>query len=102
MTKLKELLIALDQLLTGKAYKDCLQMARQFDDPEKFLSGSGYYLSDGGYSRVYISVMEDLVFLTSNSLDKPRANWETLPVQAILGELMRVFREIQQEYELEV
>ena len=96
---LRRYMIALDQLLTGKSEKECARMSNQVEDLEKYLSGSEYYLSDGGYSRVYLSILEDQVFVTSNSLDKVKDNWKTSAVQNLIEGLMILIRHIQEEYD---
>ena len=95
---LRRYLIALDQLLTGNSEKECSRMSNQVEDLEKYLSGSEYYLSDGGYSRVYLSILEELVYVTSNSLDKVKTNWESSAVQNLIKGLMIFIRQIQDEY----
>lgn len=79
---LYEHIINLDVVLTGKTHSEAAQTARHqahiFNDAaERFLHNREvYYLSDGGYSRVFISYEGDLL-LTQNSLDKVKARWAT-------------------------
>ncbi|MCZ7861788.1 hypothetical protein O9X98_10390 [Agrobacterium salinitolerans] len=78
---LYEHIINLDVVLTGKTHSEAAQTARHqahiFNDAERFLHNQEvYYLSDGGYSRVFISYEGDLL-LTQNSLDKVKARWAT-------------------------
>lgn len=71
-------LATLDAFLTGKDWKTVLATARGQDSLEE-ISSRTYYLSDGGYSRVCISLpdAEDMVyvFLDSVSTDRARERW---------------------------
>jgi len=75
LTKFQERLAYLDAALTGKPWADVLHTARSQNVEPLDVLGREYYLSDGGYSRVVISDETLRLFLTSNSLDRPRANW---------------------------
>ena len=95
---LQKYLRALDQMLTGNSEQEALRMSNQVESLEKYLGGSQYYLSDGGYSRVYISLLEDVVFVTSNSLERVKSAWETPAVQNLIKGLMVFMRYIQEEF----
>lgn len=95
---LRRYLIALDQLLTGNSEKECSRMSSQLEDLESYLWGAEYYLSDGGYSRIVLDIVGERVFLTSNSLDKVKTNWENSGVQNIIKGLKILFLQIQKEY----
>lgn len=78
---LYEHIVHLDCVLTGKSLSEAAQTARHqahiLDDAERFLYNREiYYLSDGGYSRVFMTDEGELL-LTQNSLDKVRARWTT-------------------------
>jgi len=56
----KELIIALDCALTGKSYIECLHTYNSVNHSvDKFLEGELYYLSDGGYSRIYWDIWNE-------------------------------------------
>ncbi len=86
---LAEALATLDLALTGKPKLEVAQTLRQRleQDPdlENFLEGEIYYLSDGGYSRVGWSVLNEKLFLDSVSLDKAKAAWMEHPY--LIGEV---------------
>lgn len=97
LNELKDYLKALDQLLTGKSERECSGLSSQLDSIEQYLNGAEYYLSDGGYSRIVLDILGGRVALTSNSLDKVKANWGTPMVQAVLRSLnehLRFIREV--------
>lgn len=81
---LKDMLVGLDCFLTGADYETALHTFEC--SPSKmadFLNGREYYLSDGGYSRLVckFDTHENgehfcKLFLTSNSLDETKANWQ--------------------------
>lgn len=78
---LYEHIVHLDCVLTGKSHSEAAQTARHqahiLDDAERFLYNREiYYLSDGGYSRVFMTDEGELL-LTQNSLDKVKARWTT-------------------------
>lgn len=99
LAKLTSCLVALDRQLTGNTEQRALQMVSQLEDPYQYIWGAEYYLSDGGYSRVYLDMSRGRVLLTSNSLAKPKENWETPAVQNIVFELRRLFVQIINENE---
>lgn len=73
--RLRSLLRMLDFEVTGKneTYKS------HQDFPEDFeLGGVEYYLSDGGYSRVCFNDMTGKLFMTSNSTDQAKKQFERL------------------------
>lgn len=83
---LKETMVALDRILTGKDEGAARHMARSqehfFAEPSRFLESGGYYLSDGGYSRVFFHP-EALEFrLDSVSRDAVKARWSEPEAQA--------------------
>jgi hypothetical protein len=78
LTQFQKRLARLDTFLTGRKWKDVEHNARnQRFTVEKLLGVSAeYYLSDGGYSRIALDQSTGHIFLTSNSLEKPRRNWD--------------------------
>lgn len=81
---LKDALIALDMQLTGKTLFQASETMRgggNMNDMckvEKFAMGDLYYLSDGGYSRIYVhGELEDATLcLASESRDQVYAKWQ--------------------------
>jgi hypothetical protein len=84
---LRELIVALDTLLVGKA-KDAVRAAAaqaHLLDPIGFITMSdGYYLSDGGYSRLVFSEARRALALSSVSRGEVKARWPNTDVQAIV------------------
>lgn len=73
--KFKELITFLDCALTGKPYKDCLHTFTSVRHSIlQFLQGDLYYLSDGGYSRLFWSMWhkggENAIGVASESLQE--------------------------------
>jgi hypothetical protein len=70
--KYKELITHLDCALTGKPYEDCMHTFNCVPHtPEEFIMGDLYYLSDGGYSRLYWDRWNGRgILVASESLDK--------------------------------
>jgi hypothetical protein len=71
--RLQQALLSLDFFLTDKrpsGWKPKL-------DFEEFWYGREYYLSDGGYSRIYYEPAEERLLLGSVSIDKPKERWNT-------------------------
>ena len=82
LTPFQEKLARIDQILTGKDWETVARKAAQFPyDIEKLITDI-YYLSDGGYSRLYWrDNFEDdeykgRLVLGSESLDETWDNWE--------------------------
>lgn len=84
---IRDLLISLDRALTGKDETTAAHAARNqdsfFTDPTRFLESGGYYLSDGGYSRVFYDPESESFQLSSVSRDEVKARWREADVQAI-------------------
>ncbi len=79
-------IVQLDSVLTGKDISRTSQTARNqahvLQDVIRLIENREiYYLSDGGYSRVYFADDGELQ-LTSNSLDAVKARWQTDEAQA--------------------
>lgn len=102
MTELQQMFADLDTYLTGKDERAVAHTARSNNvSAESLIAGPGdraYYLSDGGYSRVYIHILsEELpLCLTSNSTDKVKARWKECRElrQAVENEVHRQLREL--------
>lgn len=77
-------MIALDRALTGRPEQDATQTANNqsafFDDPAHFLESGGYYLSDGGYSRVVFDPVSFVFRLSSVSRDEVKRRWSEDPI----------------------
>ena len=72
----------LDAVLTGKDPRSNMQ-SQKLLDVEKFVFGELYYLSDGGYSRVYVHELRKLC-LASESRDEVKAAWQKHSVEMIV------------------
>jgi hypothetical protein len=87
---LREVMISLDRVLTGKDEDAAAHMARHqdgfFTDPTRFLESDGYYLSDGGYSRVFYDPESERFRLSSVSRDAVKARWREADAQAIVAQ----------------
>lgn len=93
--RLRDLLVRMDCILTGRPEKDAMHMARNqahfFDDPTTFLSSSReYYLSDGGYSRLIFDELAEGFRLTSNSRDPVKQVWQAGTVKDLAEEAARI------------
>jgi hypothetical protein len=77
MTDFQRKLACLDAVLTGKYSADVVHTAKfNAATPEMFAFGDSlYYLSDGGYSRIGYNNSAKKLFLTSESLERPKASW---------------------------
>lgn len=98
LSKFHLLMAIVDQAITGAKMHDCLHTAynSSIKSARHFLLRSDvYYLSDGGYSRLACRWDGDAeetprLFLTSESTDKAKANFESINAQICL-ETLRVF-----------
>lgn len=72
--QLPELLRALDKHLTGKTNAP----SKYAEDAENLMDTLSleFYLSDGGYSRVWIDADEQRIFVTDNSRNEVKQRWE--------------------------
>ncbi len=102
MTDLREFVIRLDSLLTGKgddARRNAAQQHYFFTDVptfvERLMTGS-YYLSDGGYSRLVGDDERGIVGLASVSRDQVKARWDDLEVQSLVSEVNSILTELLQ------
>jgi hypothetical protein len=67
-------MVALDVALTGTNQADAAHMvSQQYASIEAWLDGGEWYLSDCGYSRLWLT--EEKLFVTDNSTSKVKANW---------------------------
>jgi hypothetical protein len=86
---LAEAVIVLDMALTGRREADARQAARSqarlLADPIGFaISSDGYYLSDGGYSRL-LADEEGNLRLSGVSRDAVKGRWRDPDVREIAG-----------------
>lgn len=93
---IRGLLAALDRALTGKPLRICWRTSEsQVDTIAKLAEWDSieYYLSDGGYSRVWINPFDGRVFISDNSLSGPKSRWAgscLLVVAELIEEFTRV------------
>jgi hypothetical protein len=94
----------LDAALTGHAHRldDVLNMVRnQPSTAAKWIDRGGeWYLSDGGYSRICFSEVNDFrLFVTSNSTDKVKSAFSRCSelVSDVENALRRAYRELVRE-----
>jgi hypothetical protein len=78
--ELQDALIRLDMALTGvgiaRAARTSRDNGKAATDPWEIMS-NGYYLSDGGYSRLCLSDMTGRISLASVSIKPTRDRWES-------------------------
>lgn len=75
-------LFRIDALLTGKSWEDLCHTAAQYKDVTlyDFIMDRMYYLSDGGYSRLYWADEENgYLCLASESRDEVKEAWDKFP-----------------------
>jgi len=91
LNDLRELVIQLDCLLTGKPRRDAEQTARHqahlFTDAVTFIldvQSNSYYLSDGGYSRLVCNEDQGIYGVSFVSTDAVKARWNEPEVQIIV------------------
>jgi hypothetical protein len=86
---------ALDVMLTGKCDNSAYKMSSMEEDLSKGLRYT-YYLSDGGFSRLYIDIddIHPTVVLGSESRDEVR----NVMHQERVGSLMRELRALLYDY----
>ena len=91
-----EMIRHLDVLLTGVSIsKSKLTFQSQAEEVRKLCDWDHveYYLSDGGYSRIWIDPFDEDVRLTSNSSEKVLARLGDPAVTALVKELVAIFAE---------
>lgn len=74
-SRLVESVMVLDAFLTDKDSKQAAHTAKQLTDPLDFVFGSLYYLSDGGYSRVFWSEWQSKLCIASESRNEVKSKW---------------------------
>jgi len=85
-----ELMERLNSALTGNSIQVVMALSRFTKTIEDFLCGdSTYYLSDGGYSRVYWSDATEhgSICLDGVSLERPKRMWNDSEVLSLRGEI---------------
>jgi len=85
----KNYLISLDQLLTGRPRLECVRTSDQFTDLYQFMGGYEYYLSNGGYSRIFLDIYSNQIFLSVHSLDYSKNRWKSEQVQDLINGLKK-------------
>jgi hypothetical protein len=76
MTPFQEKIAYLDAALTGKDWRAVSHSALyQNANPDVLYCGAMYYLSDGGYSRVYFDDSSGRLLLASESRNEVKASW---------------------------
>jgi hypothetical protein len=75
MEQLRETLTSLVHAITGGRYPE---LREHYLD--KLIEGEEYYLPDGGYSRIVVSLITGRAFLTSNSLQTAKENLRRYPL----------------------
>lgn len=76
LTPLQTVMACLDGFLTGKDARKCSHTASQQPATvEAWALRPEWYLSDGGYSRIWLGE-DGHIFVTSNSTDLVKKNWE--------------------------
>lgn len=95
--KFRELITYLDCALTGKPYSDCTHtFVCVPHSPEKLIGGDLYYLSDGGYSRLYWDMWQDRgILVASESLDKVKEAFGRC--KELVEDLNTFLRDIEKE-----
>jgi len=108
---LQDMLCRLDMALTGHSEKDCQSTSNYYFGKDRmivdWLADETYYLSDGGYSRVFFRESSDgisppTIQLTSNSLEHVKLAWNWRPDVRIIKEQLNkwaafVWRSIMEE-----
>ena len=95
--KFRELITYLDCALTSKPYSDCTHtFVCVPHSPEKLIGGDLYYLSDGGYSRLYWDMWQDRgILVASESLDKVKEAYGRC--KELIEDLNTFLREVEKE-----
>lgn len=98
--KFRELITFLDCALTGKPYRDCLHTFTCVPHtPERLISGDLYYLSDGGYSRLFWDHWQDRgILVASESLKEVKEAFGRC--KELVEDLNTFLREIEKELDL--
>lgn len=94
--KIEKLLSDLDFALTGKP-KSGYQYPFDFLE---FIQGKEYYLSDGGYSRIFFGELYGKLNLTDNSTKEVKEKWLLVKIliKEIEKELLNLIHEIEPNY----
>ena len=71
-----EKLACLDCILTGNSWEKVRTPYQMEMTPKKFFDDGIYYLSDAGYSRIYLDPVEIKLYLDSVSLEKSINRWK--------------------------
>ena len=83
----------LDALLTGKDSRSCRGAFDKMVECDEFLGGLLYYLSDGGYSRVFCTIADENVVgtlhLSSESRQEVKDKWNDYQVGLVRRRIER-------------
>jgi hypothetical protein len=92
-TQYRKLITTLDCALTGKTYKKCLETFQNSvcRKPDQLIDGELYYLSDGGYSRIFFHDFTLEIYLASESRDEVKVAWERC--SELIADLNRFLQE---------
>lgn len=76
----------LDAILTEKDPRGGRGDINKLVEMSKFAFGEMHYLSDGGYSRIFINVLREIteLCLTSNSRDEVKRRWHQNAAQQVI------------------
>lgn len=87
----------LDALLTKRDSRSGRGDENKIVSMEKFTYGEPFYLSDGGYSRVYYSLADRKLYLASESRLAVMTSWDFTEVKTIRLRIERRMRELATE-----
>lgn len=91
----------LDAILTEKDSRSGRGDPDQIVPMERFQAGEMFYLSDGGYSRVFCNYT-GTVLLTDNSRDEVKARWHLEAVQRVVLRLEQRVEKWQLEHNCKI
>lgn len=83
----------LDSILTQRDSRSGRGDENQIVNLDEFALGRLFYLSDGGYSRVYHSMEDRDLFLSSESRNEVRALWDCDAARTIKRRIQRLVNE---------
>lgn len=91
----KRLLKRIDYSLTGKSPQGMKTYPSLID----FIEGDIFYLSDGGYSRIMFDYENKKIFLTSESREEVKKNFDLPKTQGLIGQTEILIEKYIQENE---
>jgi hypothetical protein len=87
----------LDALLTQRDSRSGRGDENKIIPAEDFICGKLFYLSDGGYSRVYYSLSDTKLYLASESRPAVKTAWDFTEVKTVRLRIERRIRELVKE-----